>query len=186
VDVVAVGNVAAPVLRSGAEPDQEVWVTGELGGAAAAVEGWLAGQEPERAARLAYTRPPSRAGAAIWLRERDIPTAMIDLSDGIAGDAAHLAAASGVRVVIRAPDLPVSAPARGPDAIRLAAAGGEDYELCFTARAGSVAAVKDEFEAAFGVRLSRVGVTEQGSGAIVVDDSGNALDVRGFQHWGRE
>nr|NIQ52197.1 thiamine-phosphate kinase [Gemmatimonadota bacterium]NIY06963.1 thiamine-phosphate kinase [Gemmatimonadota bacterium] len=50
-DIVAAGEAAAPVLRSGAAPGQEVWVTGELGAAAAAVRAWLAGHEPDAECR---------------------------------------------------------------------------------------------------------------------------------------
>jgi thiamine-monophosphate kinase len=108
-----------------------------------------------------------------------MPTAMVDLSDGIAGDAGHIAAASGVRVVVRAERLPVAEPPavaggrRDRDALRLAAAGGQDYELCFTAPAGPVQPLADEFRAGFGVALTRVGDVEAGVGAVVVDTAGS-------------
>lgn len=182
-DITAVGEAREPVLRSGAHPGDEVWVTGTLGAAAAAVDAWLADRTPAPAARDAYARPVPRVREALWLRVRGVPTAMVDLSDGIAGDAGHIAAASGVRVVIRAADLPVAEAARGDDGVRLAAAGGEDYELCFTASPRSVGPLQDEFQDTFGVALTRVGVVEEGVGAVVVDETGEALELTGFQHW---
>lgn len=182
-DITALGDVGAAVLRSGAQPGDEVWVTGRLGAAAAAVRAWLSDEPPDPEARSAYARPTPRTREASWLADRSIPTAMIDLSDGIAGDAGHIAAASGVRVVVRAAALPIAAAADGADAIALAAAGGEDYELCFTARPGAVAGIEAEFRDRFGVPLSRVGYVEEGSGAVVVDESGRDMELQAFQHW---
>ncbi len=208
-DIVAAGQAARPVLRSGARPGDELWVTGTLGGAAAAVAAWIDGREPEPAARTAFARPTPRIREALWLAEREVPTAMVDLSDGVAGDAGHIAAASDVRVVIHGPALPLG-PGLAPGAtanagarsaaggvtgagsassaaslevLRLAAAGGEDYELCFSASPGSVAAVAAEFEVVFGVPLTRVGRVEPGSGAVVLDATGSAVELEGFQHW---
>lgn len=185
IDIVAVGEASSPVLRSGATPGDEVWVTGTLGAAAAAVAAWLDGSDPPPAARAAFARPRPRTREAIWLAEHQLPTAMVDISDGVAGDAAHLAAASGVRIVIRAPALPV---ARDAD-IALAMTGGQDYELCFTATPGSVERAAAEFSARFGVPLTRVGAVEDrvGNGevgrAVVVDAAGEPLSVTAFQHW---
>ena len=179
VDIVAAGDAARPVLRSGARPGDEVWVTGQLGAAAAAVETWLAGGTPEATARAAWATPRARIREALWLVARDLPTAMVDLSDGLAGDAGHIAAASGVQLRIEAAALPVS-PVAG---VRLAASGGEDYELCFTAAAGAVSGHVEEFEREFEVRLTRVGQVEQGEGAVVVDEQGRELELEAFQHW---
>jgi thiamine-monophosphate kinase len=188
-DVVAVGRVDRPVLRSGARPGDALWVTGELGGAAAAVLAWQRGAVPSDAARQAYARPRPRIGEALWLAERGLVHAMIDLSDGLAGDAAHLAAASGVRVVLEGTAVPVHpAAAHGAcDAgLRLGLAGGEDYELCFAAAEGAVEALADEFRETFGVPLTRVGVVEEGSGVWIRDAEGRVapLDVHGYQHFG--
>ena len=159
-------------------------MTGTLGAAAAAVAAWLDDEEPDADARTAFVRPAPRTAEAIWLRERSVPASMVDLSDGIAGDAGHLAAANGVRVVIHASSLPIAGPAAARDGIRLAATGGEDYELCFTAAAGAVATIREDFVARFGVPLTRVGRVEEGTGAVVVDDDGSPMELVAFQHWG--
>lgn len=196
-DITALGDVDEAVRRSGAKPGDEVWVTGRLGAAAAAVRAWLSGETPTAEARAAFARPAPRTREARWLAERSVPTAMVDLSDGVAGDAGHIAAASGVRVVLRAAALPVAEAARADasgagasgaaataaDAIALAATGGEDYELCFTSRPGAVRAIEPEFRETFGLPLTRVGRVEAGSGAVVVDEAGEAMHMRAFQHW---
>jgi thiamine-monophosphate kinase len=186
VDIVAVGEAPAPVLRSGARPGDEVWVTGTLGAAAAAVAAWLEGGTPPPAARGAFANPTPRVREARWLAERAELTAMVDLSDGIAGDAGHIAAASGVRVVIRAAAVPIAGPAAArPDALQLAAAGGEDYELCFTAAPGTVEPFVAGFRARYGIPLTKVGQVEAGQGAVVLDDRGEPVALAAFQHWSR-
>lgn len=184
VDIVALGEAPEPVLRSGARPGEELWVTGELGAAAAAVAAWLRGDDPDPDARRAFARPRPRIAEALWLAERGVPTAMLDLSDGLAGDAGHLAAASGVRVVVEADALPIAGVARASaDPVRLAAAGGEDYELCFAAAAGAGGAARAAFEARFGIPLTRVGRIEEGDGVVVVDGKGEPMALEAFQHW---
>lgn len=194
VDIVAVGEAPRPVLRSGARPGDEVWITGELGAAATAVMAWLDGRDPPAAARAAFVRPRPRTREAMWLAGAGVPTAMVDLSDDVAGDAGHIAAASGVRLVLHASALPVAAVARDAggeavgadgiaDAVRLAGAGGQDYELCFTAPPGAGEAVADEFRSRFGAALTRVGVVEEGAGAVILDRSGAPLSLAAFQHW---
>jgi thiamine-monophosphate kinase len=190
-DVVVVGEAARPVLRAGAQPGDALWVTGELGAAAAAVLAWQRGEAPPPAARRAFARPRARVREALWLAERGLPRALIDLSDGLAGDAAHLAAAGGVRVVLDAAAIPVhpaasAVAADAEEALRLALAGGEDYELCFAAAEGAVEAAADAFRAAFGVTLRRVGRVEHGSGAWIRHGEGRPepLAKGGYQHFG--
>ena len=190
VDVTVVGEAARPVLRSGAAVGDEVWVTGELGASALYVRQMLAHVEPEAAARQRYAAPVPRLREARWLAERALPTAMIDLSDGLAGDAAHLSAASGAAVLLAAELVPVHPAVRrrapSPDeALHLALTGGEDYELCFTARLGEVEPHCRAFEEAFGVRLTCVGRMGGGDGVWWTDPEGHRtpLELRGYQHF---
>jgi thiamine-monophosphate kinase len=90
IDVTAVGRAKAPVLRSGARAGDELWVTGELGGAAAAARQLAAGERPADALRHAFAHPAARVREARWLATHTRLHAMIDLSDGLAGDAGHL------------------------------------------------------------------------------------------------
>jgi thiamine-monophosphate kinase len=189
VDVTVVGEARDPVLRSGARPGQEVWVTGELGGAAACVEALLAGRMPDPAARERFARPVPRVREAQWLLGLGLPTAMVDLSDGLAGDAAHLAAASGVAVLLAPELIPVHPSARERSrarTLRRALGGGEDYELCFAAPLGTVPPHAEAFMRTFGVRLSCVGRLGGGDGVWFVDAEGHRRPTRvaAWQHFG--
>jgi thiamine-monophosphate kinase len=192
-DITVVGEAAEPVLRNGARPGDELWVTGELGGAAAAVAQWLRGEAPDEGARQRFAAPEPRTREALWLRERGVLHALIDLSDGLAGDAAHLAAASGVAVILDGDTLPVHpsvarVAATADEALQLAAAGGEDYELAFAAPPGRVDTLAEAFRGEFGIRLTRVGRVEEGEGVVIESrrPSGGAVPLTGFQHFGSD
>jgi len=188
-DICVLGRTERPVLRSGARVGDELWVSGTLGDAAGAVEVWRAGHRPPPALRARYATPEPRIGAALALSEAGGVTAMLDLSDGLAGDAGHLAAASGVRIVLVPSALPI-----GPELTRLLGAararsaalhGGEDFELCFTARPG---AVHERLLRAEGhdVPLTRVGRVEPGEGVWLEQAAGGVEPVQrgGWDHWG--
>ena len=189
-DFVVLGECPRPVTRRGALPGDAVWVTGELGAAAAAVRAWERGQAPVRAARAAYARPTARIAEARWLAEQGVLHALIDISDGLAGDAGHLAAASGVRVVLDAGAIPVHPAAVGEaatpqEALRLALAGGDDYQLCFTSLPGAVEPLTAAFAREFGVPLTRVGSITRGAGVALREADGGEHDVGygGFDHF---
>ena len=187
IDVAALGRTAWPVQRDGAEPGDHVWVTGTLGASAAAVRLWEAGDEPPEALRAAWVRPPSRVEAARCLVEQEVVDALIDLSDGLAGDAAHVAAASGVRIVLEAGAIPVDRAVverfGEEEALALALHGGEDYELCFVTDPGIVD--PEYFQRRYGLRLTRVGHVTEGVGVWLQDEDGEArrLERGGFDHW---
>ncbi len=188
-DVVALGCTAWPVLRDGAEPGDEVWVTGSLGASAAAVRLWEAGHEPDPTLRAAFASPVARIEQAQCLVEHELVDAMIDLSDGLVGDLGHLAAASGVRITVEIERVPVSAAAvaaLGPDdALDAALHGGEDYELAFVTDPGVVDPAY--FEERHGIVLTRVGRVSEGDGVWIEDETGAArvADEGGFDHWRR-
>ncbi|HEX8242120.1 MAG TPA: thiamine-phosphate kinase [Longimicrobium sp.] len=194
IDVVAVGEAPHPVHRAGASLGDEVWVTGELGGSGLFVEQMLAGGgDADPAARKRYAAPEPRVREARWLAERGLARAMIDLSDGLAGDAWHLAAAGGVAVLLAPELIPVHPAvlrhAASPgEALRLALTGGEDYELCFTASNGAVEPFAHEFQEAFGVRLSCIGRVAGGDGVWWADPEGNRrpLGLHGYRHFQEE
>ena len=187
-DVVAIGRVGTPVLRDGALPGDELWVTGVLGAAGAAVALLAAGQPLPAELKDAFAHPTPRWREALWLRERAPLHAMIDLSDGLLGDAGHLAAASGVRIDLEAGLVPV-APSLKPlveredERLRLALQAGEDYELLLVAPPGMLGRVAGDFRARFGVPLTRVGEVVPGEG-VWLGDGESARPARGgFDHF---
>lgn len=189
IDVTVVGEAPRPVLRSGARPGQELWVTGELGASAACIQALLDGRTPDAAARERFARPVPRVAEARWLQARGIPTAMVDLSDGLAGDAAHLSAASGVAMLLAPELIPIHPAARERSrvkSLRRALGGGEDYELFFCAALGAVGPYHTAFEQAFGVRLTCVGRAGGGDGVWFVDAEGHRrpTGVAAWQHFG--
>ncbi len=184
-DVTAVGRVDRAVLRRGVRPGDEVWVTGRLGGAGAAVRAWEAGGEPAPGLREAFARPGPRTAEALWLAEALEVRAMIDLSDGLAGDAGHLAAASGVRIVVEAERVPLHPALPGaPEALRRALTDGEDYELCLALAGrehggGSGERIRERFEERFGIPLTRVGRAEEGAGVVLESHGGGREPLEG-------
>jgi thiamine-monophosphate kinase len=188
-DILVVGNALRPALRRGARAGDSLWVTGELGAAAAAVRAWKSGGIPEPAARLAFALPTPRIAEAIWLATRGAIDALIDVSDGLAGDVEHLAAASGVRVIIDAASVPIhpTVHAHTPDhdhALRVALTGGEDYELCFAAPPGVVEHIAGAFMDTFDVPLTCVGTVHSGSGVMLrANGSVVELPYTGYDHF---
>lgn len=173
VNVAVVGAVRSgrALLRSGARPGDRIFVTGELGAAAAGLallDGPGARTPAERALarRQLEPRPPLRAGAR--LAHARLAHAAIDLSDGLVRDLGHVARASGVAARVDVERLPLArgllaAAARlGTDPLSFALAGGEDYELLFTA--GVRAPSAQEFTRRLGCRVTEIGVVVRGRG----------------------
>lgn len=187
VAVTVIGRAERPVARTGARPGDGIWVTGVLGGARAALEAWRRGESPAEDARRAFAHPEPRIAAGRWLSAHGA-RAMLDLSDGLAGDVEHLAAASDVRIDLALELVPVAvaaiAEAKRLDVPvqRFAAEGGEDYEL-LVALPGDFGAVDvREFEAACGIALTRVGAVKRGGG-VRIELAGRPLTLRGYDHF---
>jgi len=182
-DVAAVGRVERPLLRSGVRPGDELWVTGALGSAAAAVIAWKAGGTVRDEWRQRFWALEPRVREARWLAERGA-SAGIDLSDGLIADAGHLAAASGVGIELDW----AATPASESVDIQLALSGGEDYELLVALPGGILGPEAiSEFRHAFGLPLTRVGRAVVGSGVRVFRD-GEPVELAavGFDHFDHE
>lgn len=122
--ITVLGHATHPLTRAGARAGDRLYVTGALGGPGAALTAWLTGREPGPEARARFARPEARIAAGQWLAAHGARAA-IDLSDGLGGDARHLAHASGLRCVIEA----AAVPRLGGLEVRDAIASGEEYEL---------------------------------------------------------
>jgi thiamine-monophosphate kinase len=185
------------VRRQGAQPGDLLVLTGELG---AATAGRLILDNPElsaavsaetaerlRARQLDPT-PRLRSGRALAAAGAG---AMIDLSDGLAGDAGHLADCSRVAMRIEAGSLPLAkgvaevAAAAGRDPLELAAAGGEDYELLAALPASALGEASSRIGEAAETTLTPIGEAAAGEGAQIRLPGGGLLEPAGFDHFAR-
>ena len=141
-DIIVIGTVPKgnAILRSGARPGDRIYVSGELGGSAAAIVRMRARPgkklQPRDYPRHFYPEPRVELGRV--LREKGFASAMIDLSDGLSTDLVHICEESGVGAEVEAESIPrarVGKPAHAVD-LDLSLHGGEDYELLFTAPEG--------------------------------------------------
>ena len=178
------------LLRSGARPGDEVWVSGTLGDARLALEVFRgtrqAPQAVFEAARERLECPVPRVSLGLALR--GVASAAIDVSDGLVGDLGHVLAASGVGATLRA-DQVVALPAQAQalsvqDRLDFALAGGDDYELAFTAPAAARDAVLAAGRAS-GTAVHCIGVIDAAPGLRLVDASGQAVvrPVAAFDHF---
>lgn len=190
-DIIVVGTVpkGKSVLRSGARPGDRIFVSGELGGSAAAVVRMkmkMRAQPKKRLNPRDYPRhfyPEPRVGLGCVLREKGLASAMIDISDGLSTDLAHLCEESGVGAELDAARIPrarAGKPAREVD-LDLALHGGEDYELLFTARRGK--SVPSQIA---GVSLTQIGQITRRRKILVLNSKKSIaceLVPRGWEHF---
>ncbi|HEX4523370.1 MAG TPA: thiamine-phosphate kinase [Casimicrobiaceae bacterium] len=194
--VTVLGEVPAgkALRRSGAKGGDSIWVSGRLGDAALAVAHRLGRIRLEGAelaeCESALARPAPRV--ALGLALRGIASAVIDVSDGLVGDLGHVLDASRIGATIDLDGLPRSTALERrlgsvdrEVALQCLLAGGDDYELCFTApraRDARITALGDKL----GLPLTRIGIaTAQHAGLQVLDANGRALEPlpRAFDHF---
>ena len=180
----------AALRRNGAKVGNDVWVSGNIGDAALAVahrHGKIVLTEAdyhEAVMRLYEPTPRVALGQAL----RGLATAAIDVSDGVLADLGHICRLSGVGATVEVDKIPVSAigarhfaSEAGRNAI---IAGGDDYELCFTAPPNSRESIADLVEV-LGIPLTRVGQVKRGKGVSLLGADGKAvkIDGRGYDHF---
>jgi thiamine-monophosphate kinase len=183
VAVTALGEVPAgsALSRAGAQAGDEIWVSGDIGGAALAL---VHPQIASAAKRLHEPEPRVALGS----RLRGLANAAIDISDGLASDLGHILERSAVGAELRYDALPKSPAFRSIDDPDLekncVLSGGDDYELLFTA--GPAARAKIEsLSSTLGLPLTRIGRIVQGKPLLsVVDAAGQPMTWRsGFDHF---
>lgn len=197
IDISLLGEVSpqALVRRSGGQPGDTVMVTGPLGASAAgllALQRGLEQARPEVAEVVATHLTPAprvREGTAIGRSGK--ATAMIDISDGLAGDLGHICESSGTGARLFAAKIPISPAARavaaeaGADALMLALHGGEDFELAFTCHRQDAEALAALVRRETGTEPVEVGVLTAGTGITLVTANGREgrLTAGGWDHF---
>jgi thiamine-monophosphate kinase len=190
--VTIIGEVESgrALRRDAAQAGDDIWVSGELGGAALGLqhllgEQQLAGAEVDDCLmRLHRPMPRVALGRAL----RDVAHAAIDISDGLLADLGHILERSRLGAEVHLASLPLAGAVRKrlpePAAMRAALAGGDDYELCFTAARERAAEVLQAAEAA-GVAVTRVGRIADEIGLKLLDAEGRPVrfEQAGFDHF---
>ncbi|MGH9874965.1 MAG: thiamine-phosphate kinase [Pyrinomonadaceae bacterium] len=211
IDSIVIGEclMEREVFRSGAKPGDQIYVTGFLGDAAAGLRLIERGARlPPRTAtdqpprenpesgehhRLEYLllrqlQPEPRVGWGLLLGERQLATAMIDISDGLSSDLNHLCSESKVGALINASDIPIDplvtelTGRRALDPLMLALHGGEDFELLFTVKPEMVANLPKRVD---GVSLTRIGEITKAAGEVRVSEGSRTwnLEPGGWEHF---
>lgn len=185
------------VKRSGAKPGDDVWVTGNIGDAYLGLLG------TQRDKKILDYNP---SGEALWIWEeafrhpkprllfrktlRKYATACADISDGLLSEAAHIARASECSLLINIDNIPLSTASEAwceqnePTQRKLElAAGGDDYELLFTADEGNTGAIEAASKA-LNMKITKVGSVNRGKEILVKDSKGHILDIQklGYKH----
>jgi thiamine-monophosphate kinase len=204
IDSIVLGETLSgrAIRRSGARPHDHIFVTGALGGAAAGLRllegGARVRRKPPRSAHqrdieqllLRQLCPEPRVAWGAILGEERLPTAMIDISDGLSSDLAHLCRASHVGARIDASRLPIDplvvnlCGRRALDPLLLALHGGEDFELLFTVHPRDLRWLP---RAVGGVPLTYIGDVTSEAGRIQISEGSRVwpLEPEGFMHFGR-
>ena len=193
VSVTAVGwadSAEQLVGRDGARPGDLVGVTGRLGGAGGALAVMEGRARPGPSAhalleRARWPRPRLAEGRALAAAGVH---AMIDISDGIATDAEHIARASGVELRVEVSSLPLAdglgelCAELGEEPWHLAAGAGEDYELCFCAPAAARTRVEDAVHELGEVDVTWIGEVAAGAPRLLLVERGQQVRLEGFEH----
>jgi thiamine-monophosphate kinase len=207
IDVTAIGSVRPRriLTRGGARPGDDVFVTGTIGGAAVGLNMLRSGADltgppgrgPEWSAPLdgsaklqeKYLRPEPRVRAGLLLGRNRAASACIDLSDGLADGLRQIAVASGVGITVDEAAIPLADGVaefyrnRGTDVLCAALAGGDDYELVFTARPAWRGRLKAVRSQAGDLPITKIGVVTRETRLSVRTASGDRDLPAGFEHF---
>lgn len=172
------GSAFGVLTRDAVRPGHHVYVTGQLGGAGAALRELLAGGIPSPQHHLRFAHPTPRLREARWLADHGA-VACIDISDGLAADLGHLAAASAVALEIDVDAIPCASGVTSEQAL----ASGEEYELVVTARPELDVA---QFAERFALPLTKIGRALAGSpGVALMRDGVRVANPPGWDHLSR-
>lgn len=180
-DIVVVGSVpkGKAILRSGARPGDRIYVTGELGSAAAELDE-LYSTHKRKTARRSSLLPQPRINVGRILRGRSIATAMIDISDGLSTDLSHICDESGVSARIQENAIPRATFRKRRVDLRFALHGGDAYQLLFTAPKRTIVPANIG-----GVEITAIGEITRNGSIILLQSDGRriVLNPQGWEHF---
>lgn len=184
VDCTVAGNVPSgkAILRSGAKPGDAIFVSGTLGGAAAALRLLESGSNIDTDLVKCQLEPQPQLELAKALIDNDFVHSMIDVSDGLSSDIGHICNASECGAQIYAESVPVNSDLshyfdQGA-ALDLALHGGEDFRLLFTVPQEKISLLKSEPVSQIGIITANVGIIE-----LITDGRSSILAPKGYQHF---
>jgi thiamine-monophosphate kinase len=172
INITVVGEVAAgrAVLRSGATPGDQLFVSGTLGEADLGLRYLLEKRGLARPANVPLRKhlyPEPRIALGQWLGKNRLATAMMDMSDGLSTDLPRLCAASGVGARVHAAWLPLTRRTKPADALQLALHGGDEYELLFAVKPKDAGRLSPAHQ---GLPLTRIGEITTGKKIVLEKD----------------
>lgn len=192
ITVTALGEVATGkgLRRDRAHAGDELWVSGQIGSAALALQHMRGDMRLKGKGLDACVARLEKPVARVELGREliDVASSAIDVSDGLVADAGHICKCSGVGIEIRyaeIPTIPDIMHLKGDRLVRQAVlTGGDDYELLFTLPAAAASQL-DAISGRLGVALTRIGRVVSGAGVRVLDESGGAIEigVGGYEHF---
>jgi thiamine-monophosphate kinase len=183
-DIVGLGSVpkGKAVLRSGARPGDRIYVTGELGASAATIDLLSGGKKLRWSDFGSHFYPRPRVAVGRFLREEGLPSAMIDISDGLSTDLGQICEESGVGAQLETEAIPVATVGKSGRRVdlRFALHGGEDYELLFTAPAR-----KRVPSRIAGAAVRPIGLVTRGRKVLLRDAEGAMQELlpQGWEHF---
>ena len=196
VDVTAIGSVRRrrALTRGGARPGDDLYVTGVIGGAVVGLSELRhaaeSGRHVEaRASETRYLRPEPRVRAGLLLSRNRAATSCIDLSDGLADGVRQLSSASGVGIKLDGTAVPLGPgvreyhQAQGIDPLMAVLAGGDDYELLFTARPRNKGRLRSARREMGDLPITKIGVITKEPGMVLDTETGTRELPTGFEHF---
>ena len=185
-DIMVLGSVTGgkAILRSGARPGDRIYVTGSLGGSAGALKLLFSGKKLRSADYPQHFDPEPRIAVGQYLREKKLASAMIDISDGLSTDLAHICEESGVGAEVWDEAIPVARIGRPLREVDQDAAlhGGDDYEWLFTALSNR--RIPRQIR---GVPITEIGEIARGQRVLLRSANGASriLRPKGWEHFQR-
>ncbi len=174
--ITVLGTARDVLYRTSARPGDSIYVTGRLGASGDALMAFQRGEQPSASSRAKFARPVPRIHEGVWLAENGA-VAAIDVSDGLAADLRHIAAASRVVLNVDIDRIPLAGGVSSLSAL----ASGEEYEIACTS---PTELDLEEFERRFSIPLTKIGSVTRGDADVVFTQNDSRVEAPiGYLHF---